>query len=63
MEELEEWVLAIRDLCQQEGVAFFFKQWGGVRKKATGRLLEGRTWGHPPLPIATAWRNPSPAEA
>jgi protein gp37 len=45
----EEWVLAIRDHCQQEGVAFFFKQWGGVRKKATGRLLEGRTWDAMPL--------------
>lgn len=45
----EEWVLAIRDQCQQEGVAFFFKQWGGVRKKATGRLLEGRTWDAMPL--------------
>jgi protein gp37 len=45
----EEWVLAIRDLCMQEGAAFFFKQWGGVRKKATGRLLEGRTWDAMPL--------------
>jgi protein gp37 len=45
----EEWVLAIRDLCLQEGVAFFFKQWGGVHKKATGRLLEGRTWDAMPL--------------
>ncbi|MDP9365147.1 MAG: phage Gp37/Gp68 family protein, partial [Chloroflexota bacterium] len=26
------------------GVPFFFKQWGGVNKKRTGRLLEGRTW-------------------
>jgi len=40
----EEWVVAIRDQCLQDGVAFFFKQWGGVRKKATGRVLEGRTW-------------------
>lgn len=45
----EQWVLAIRDLCLQEGVAFFFKQWGGVHKKATGRLLEGRTWDAMPL--------------
>jgi protein gp37 len=45
----EEWVVAIRDLCLQEGVAFFFKQWGGVHKKATGRLLEGRTWDAMPL--------------
>ena len=40
----KEWVLDIRDQCQQNGVAFFFKQWGGVNKKKTGRLLEGRTW-------------------
>ena len=25
-------------------VPFFFKQWGGVKKKKTGRLLDGRTW-------------------
>jgi hypothetical protein len=25
------------------GVAFFFKQWGGVRKKVAGRTLCGRT--------------------
>ena len=40
----EEWVLGIRDQCQIARVPFFFKQWGGVRKKRAGRLLEGRTW-------------------
>ena len=40
----EEWVLEIRDQCQNARVPFFFKQWGGVRKKRAGRLLEGRTW-------------------
>ena len=40
----EEWVLGIRDRCQIARVPFFFKQWGGVRKKSAGRLLEGRTW-------------------
>ena len=40
----EEWVLEIRDQCQRAGVPFFFKQWGGVNKKKTGRLLQGRTW-------------------
>ena len=39
-----EWVIDIRDQCRQTGVPFFFKQWGGTRKKKTGRLLEGRTW-------------------
>ena len=40
----KEWILALRDQCQQERVPFFFKQWGGTNKKRTGRLLEGRTW-------------------
>jgi len=38
-----EWVRGLRDRCAAEGVAFFFKQWGGVRKHATGRELDGRT--------------------
>jgi protein gp37 len=40
----ESWILDLRDQCQQAGVAFFFKQWGGKNKKKSGRLLEGRTW-------------------
>lgn len=40
----EEWVIDIREQCIRSGVPFFFKQWGGVRKKAAGRVLEGRTW-------------------
>jgi protein gp37 len=40
----EEWVINLRDQCQASEVAFFFKQWGGVNKKRTGRLLEGQTW-------------------
>lgn len=40
----KEWVVDIRDQCLTAGVSFFFKQWGGVNKKRTGRLLEGRTW-------------------
>jgi protein gp37 len=40
--------LDIRDQCQRNGVAFFFKQWGGVNKKKAGRLLEGRTWDEVP---------------
>jgi hypothetical protein len=40
----EGWVLPLRDKCKQSGVAFFFKQWGGVRKAAAGRRLEGRTY-------------------
>jgi protein gp37 len=43
-----EWVTGIRDQCLRAGVAFFFKQWGGVQKKKTGRMLEGRTWDEMP---------------
>jgi protein gp37 len=39
-----KWVRAIRDRCKAAGVAFHFKQWGGVNKKKTGRILDGRTW-------------------
>lgn len=42
------WVLDIREQCRAAGVAFFFKQWGGVFKSRTGRELEGRTWDEMP---------------
>jgi protein gp37 len=35
------------------GVPFFFKQWGGVRKKQTGRELDGRTWDEMPTHFTT----------
>jgi len=38
------WVRGIRDQCLLADVPFFFKQWGGVVKKKTGRILDGRTW-------------------
>jgi protein gp37 len=40
----EEWVRSLRNQCEEAGVPFFFKQWGGVRKKKSGRLLDGRTY-------------------
>lgn len=43
-----EWVTDIKDQCVKAGVAFFFKQWGGVQKKRHGRELEGRTWDEMP---------------
>ena len=43
-----EWVRQIRDRCVQQGVAFFFKQWGGTNKKAAGRELDGRFWDEMP---------------
>ena len=39
----EEWVRSLRDQCAAAGVAFFFKQWGGINKKKRGRELDGRT--------------------
>ena len=45
----EGWVTEIRDQCQEAGVSFFFKQWGGVNKKRAGRLLEGRLWDELPV--------------
>lgn len=45
---LVDWVTDIRNQCQDADVAFFFKQWGGVWKKKTGRTLEGRTWNDMP---------------
>jgi protein gp37 len=44
----KEWVLAIRDQCRQDGVPFFFKQWGGWNKKAAGRILDGCTYDEMP---------------
>jgi protein gp37 len=46
----EEWIVELRDRCHDEGVAFFFKQWGGARAKSGGRLLDGRTWDAMPAP-------------
>jgi protein gp37 len=38
------WVLKILQQCREQNVRFFFKQWGGVHKSMTGRLLDGRTY-------------------
>lgn len=40
----ESWAIELRDQCVEAGVAFFFKQWGGLRPKSGGRLLDGKTW-------------------
>lgn len=40
----EQWVQSIKRQCERNAVAFFFKQWGGVRKDMTGRLLDGKTY-------------------
>ncbi len=44
----KEWVIDLREQCLDAGVAFFFKQWGGVNKKRSGRLLEGHFWNQLP---------------
>jgi protein gp37 len=51
-----EWVLNLKDQCDAQGAAFFFKQWGGWgadgkkrAKKVNGRLLNGRTWDAVPV--------------
>jgi protein gp37 len=45
----EEWVDEIEALCRDAGAAFFFKQWGGVRKKTAGRVYRDRTFDEMPL--------------
>lgn len=51
------WVRRIKEQCDSQGVAFFFKQWGGVHKSKTGRLLDGRTYDA--MPPAQSCRTPS----
>jgi protein gp37 len=49
------WVISVRQQCEHADVPFFFKQWGGVQKKRTGRKLNGRTYDEmPPTPLHTA---------
>jgi protein gp37 len=48
----ESWVWQIERLCRRYETAFFFKQWGGINKKATGRLLGGRTYDEMPACIS-----------
>ncbi|HWA91606.1 MAG TPA: phage Gp37/Gp68 family protein [Rhizomicrobium sp.] len=43
-----EWMRDIRDQCRSQRVAFFFKQWGGIRPKSGGRDLDGREWNELP---------------
>lgn len=42
------WVRNLRNLCIAANIPFFFKQWGGTRKKVTGRVLDGLTWDQMP---------------
>ena len=47
-----DWVREVRDQCQASKVAFFFKQWGGLRPKSGGRELDGREWSEFPEVVA-----------
>lgn len=47
----EEWAIDIQRQCEAREIPFFFKQWGGVNKKKTGRILLGRTWDELPQAI------------
>lgn len=46
-----EWLRELRDRCNAEGVAYFFKQWGGRTSKVGGRELDGRIWSELPEPV------------
>lgn len=45
-----EWLRQLRDACEENGVPFFFKQWGGRTPTAGGRLLDGREHSDYPQP-------------
>lgn len=45
----EEWVIDIKEQCQNVGVAFYFKQWGGTNKKKAGKILHGKVYNEMPL--------------
>ena len=44
----KEWVVDIKNQCELNDVAFFFKQWGGFNKKTRGRILNGKVWDQMP---------------
>ena len=57
-----EWVRQIHQQCTQARVSFFFKQWGGVNKKRTGRLLDGQTWDAMPSGTRRPRATPTPPD-
>jgi len=52
-----EWLREIRDRCQAQRVAFFFKQWGGCTPKAGGNALDGRQWLEIPNVGLEGWKS------
>jgi protein gp37 len=57
-----DWVTQIKRRCREMEVPFFFKQWGGVRKKAAGRELYGRTFDEMPRAQVRQKNMPLPLE-
>jgi protein gp37 len=49
-----DWARGLRDRCRDQGVAFFWKQWGGRTSKSGGRLLDDREWSEYPVDLAIA---------
>lgn len=49
-----QWILDIQRSCEEQEVAFFFKQWGGTNKKKAGRLLNGRTYDEMPTQLLSS---------
>ncbi len=47
------WLIDIPGQCLDDGIPFFFKQWGDINNKKAGRLLDGRTWDQ--LPSLAEW--------
>jgi protein gp37 len=48
------WARELRDKCRRDGIAFFWKQWGGWTSKSGGRLLDGKEWSEYPAELAVA---------
>ena len=48
------WVDSIKSSCSAAETAFFFKQWGGVQKKKTGRMYQDKTWDALPRQFSVA---------
>src|SRR5262249_30025250 len=57
------WVRSVRAQCSPAGGAFFFKQWGGVRKSEAGRVLDGRTSDESPARLQARTATPDARRA
>src|SRR5690606_21382444 len=57
-EDRAAWARHLRDVCEAQGAAFWWKQWGGPTPKSGGRLLDGREWNGMPTHITGAMPSP-----